>query len=125
MRVAQAASLVQADKLSMATLWTFTTTAERIQIALILGQPTQLPIANTPPMDAWLTLDRTQRTLVLRLSPLWMSELLSASAPEQTADPPRIRRRRRRLRARPGPTQQEPTPAELPSGTPLETRYCW
>ena len=125
MRVAQAASLVLADKLSLSMLWTFTTIAERIQIALILGKPAQLPVANTSPLEAWKTLDKSQQRLVVRLSPLWVSEMLPAGDPPDAAvDTPRIRRPRRRARLGLKPGGSETPPAEPSPQMLLAERYC-
>lgn len=126
MRVARAASLVIAHELSLPTLWSFTTAPERIQIALILGQPTELPIAYGSPLDAWTTLNAQQRRLVQKLSPLSISNLLPAVVPAAPGQLPRLRRRRTLPKSRrwwliehqpqpsSGPFGPEPPPAEPP-----------
>lgn len=117
MRVAQAASLVLAHKLALPTLWCFTTAPERIQIALILGRPTELPLAYPSPLEAWTTLNAQQRRLVQKLSPLSISSLLPAATSAVSEPAPKLRRRRTLLK--PGRwwlIEHQPQPSSGPFG---------
>ena len=102
MKVVAAADLVIAGELDHTTLWRITTDPERIQLALILGLPDQLPAKARTPAAAWSALNAQQQRLVLEHAPSYVLARLPTHALRPAAPPPRPRRRRR-------PT--EPAPA--------------
>ncbi len=70
MKVLEAVRLIRADYLGLQTLWTITTQPERVQIALILGCPSELPQRAATPELAWQAMNLRQRRLVLAHAPL-------------------------------------------------------
>ena len=56
--------------LALSSLWEITTKPERVQIALILGRPAELPPRAASPELAWKAMNAQQRRLVLRHAPL-------------------------------------------------------
>lgn len=70
MKVLEAVRLIRADYLGLQTLWTITTQSERVQIALILGCPSELPLRAATPELAWQAMNLKQRRLVLAHAPL-------------------------------------------------------
>ena len=70
MKVLQAVRLVRADYLGLPELWAIATQPERVQIALILGCPAELPPRAATPELAWQAMNLQQRRLVLAHAPL-------------------------------------------------------
>lgn len=69
MRVMEAVRLVRTGKLPMPALWQIATRPERVQVALILGLPAELPARAASPDLAWKSMNTQQRRLVLRHAP--------------------------------------------------------
>ncbi len=70
MRVLEAVRLIRAGALALPELWAIATKAERVQVALILGLPAELPVRAATPELAWKAMNAQQRGLVLRHAPL-------------------------------------------------------
>ena len=69
MQVLKAVRLVRVGKLALPELWVIATKSERVQVALILGQPAELPVCAATPDLAWKAMNTKQRRLVLRHAP--------------------------------------------------------
>ena len=69
MRVLQAVRLVQNGTLALPQLWAIASRPERVQVALILGLPAELPAQAASPDLAWKSMNTQQRRLVLRHAP--------------------------------------------------------
>ena len=80
MRVLEAVRLVRAEMLALSSLWEITTKPERVQIALILGRPAELPPRAASPELAWKAMNAQQRRLVLRHAPLSVTSRLPADS---------------------------------------------
>ena len=78
MRVLEAVRLVRAEMLALSSLWEITTKPERVQVALILGCPAELPPQAASPELAWKAMTAQQRRLVLRHAPLSVTSRLPA-----------------------------------------------
>lgn len=71
-----AAVLCRAGKLPLDILWKITTDPKRVQIALILGFPSELPAKAQSLILAWNSLNQQQRRLVLVHAPARVQALL-------------------------------------------------
>lgn len=111
MKVLQAVRLVRADYLALRELWAITTQAERVQIALILGCPAELPARAATPELAWQAMNLQQRRVVLAHAPLAVRARLPAD--------PAVRRctTRRPPHAEPPGLPMPVRPARLASAT--------
>ena len=69
MRVLEAVRLVRSEALALTQLWAIATRPERVQVALILGLPAELPAQAASPDLAWKSMNAQQRPLVLRHAP--------------------------------------------------------
>ncbi len=69
MRVLQAVRLVRAGTLPLPQLWAIASRPERVQVALILGLPAELPVQASSPELAWKAMTTAQRRLVQRHAP--------------------------------------------------------
>ncbi len=69
MRVLEAVRLVRAGTLALPQLWAIASRPERVQVALILGLPAELPVRAGTPDLAWKAMTTQQRRLVLRHAP--------------------------------------------------------
>lgn len=69
MRVLEAARLVRAGVFPLPRLWLIATKPERVQLALLLGRPDELPPDARTPDAAWRALNLAERRLVLRHAP--------------------------------------------------------
>ncbi len=69
MRVLEAIRLVRSEALALPQLWAIATKSERVQVALILGLPAELPAQAASPDLAWKSMNTQQRRLVLRHAP--------------------------------------------------------
>ena len=78
MRVLEAVRLVRAEMLALSSLWEITTRPERVQVALILGRPAELPPQAASPALAWKAMNAQQRRLVVRHAPLSVTSRLPA-----------------------------------------------
>ncbi len=76
MRVLEAVRLVRSGTLALPQLWAIATRPERVQVALILGLPTELPTQAASPDLAWKSMTTQQRRLVLRHAPLSITRRL-------------------------------------------------
>ena len=76
MRVLQAVRLVRSEALALPQLWAIATRPERVQVALILGLPAELPAQAASPDLAWKSMNTQQRRLVLRHAPLSVTRRL-------------------------------------------------
>ena len=83
MKVLEAVRLVRADYLALRELWAICLQAERVQIALILGCPAELPPRAATPELAWRALNLAQRRLVLAHAPLAVRARLPDDPAEQ------------------------------------------
>jgi hypothetical protein len=69
MRVLEAVARIRSGRLALDDLWSITTRPERVQVALILGLPAELPIQASTPDLAWKALNLSQRRAVLKHAP--------------------------------------------------------
>ena len=76
MRVLEAVRLVRRQSLALPQLWAIATRPERLQVALILGLPAELPAQAASPDLAWKSMNTQQRRLVLRHAPLSVTRRL-------------------------------------------------
>ena len=90
MRILQAVRLIRADYLALPQLWAIATKAERIQVALILGLPGELPKDALTPELAWRALASGQRKIVLAHA----SSAIRARLPAETPGPRIVWQRR-------------------------------
>ena len=109
MKVLEAIRLVRADYLALPELWAIATQAERVQIALILGRPAELPQRAATPELAWQAMNLRQRRLVLAHAPL----AIRARLPDDPAV--------RRCTTRRSPVQPAGRPVRRP---PAPTAYA-
>ncbi len=78
MRVLEAVRMVRAGTLVLPQLWAIATRPERVQVALILGLPAELPARADTPDLAWKAMTVQQRRLVLRHAPPGITRRLPA-----------------------------------------------
>ncbi len=78
MRVLQAVRLVRGGTLPLTQLWAIASRPERVQVALILGLPAELPAQASSLELAWKAMTLAQRRLVLRHAPLAITRRLPA-----------------------------------------------
>ena len=69
MRVREAARAVNAGELDPTVLWRICTPPERVQIALLLDRPEDLPPGMHTPALAWGSLNNQQRRVILADAP--------------------------------------------------------
>ena len=81
MKVGEAARLVISERLQLAVLWAIATDPERIQVALILDRPDELPRGTRTPAAAFATLNSQQQRLVHQLAPASVTDRLPAAPP--------------------------------------------
>ena len=98
MKVGEAARLVLADRLPLAVLWAIATDPERIQVALILGRPDELPRTARTPAAAYSLLNAQQQRLVQQLAPASVTDALppAPAAPHARTPESQAARRERR-----------------------------
>lgn len=80
MKIGEAVKAVLAGRVSTATLWLFATDPERVQIAIILGQPEELPEKLKHPLDAWHALNEQQRRVIRDRAPRGMDAWIEQAA---------------------------------------------
>ncbi len=80
MKIGEAVKAILSGRVSTSTLWLFATDPERIQIAIILGQPEELPERHKHPIDAWSALNEQQRRVVRDRAPRGMDAWIEDAA---------------------------------------------
>ncbi len=87
MKIGEAVRLVHGGQLPLPVLWAIATDPERVQVALILGRPAELPRQLRTIEAAWASLNGQQQRLVHQLAPADFSAGLP-DAPAKTPTPP-------------------------------------
>ncbi len=110
MKVGEAARLVLSGRLQLAVLWAIATDPERIQVALILGRPDELPRTARTPAAAYASLNAQQQRIVQQLGPASLTDHLPPAPPAANARTPESQAARR-AQPRPRRRRQRSTPA--------------